>query len=225
MIELTLHPSAPSKLFPTVDESDQDGLLAIGGQLDPEWLLDAYSHGIFPWPSGRLLAWWSPDPRAILELDALHVSRRLAKTCRSPRWQVTVDRDFAGVMNGCGTAQHRRHATWITPEMRRAYLQMHKLGFAHSVEVWHDGVLAGGTYGVALGAYFAAESMFYYVRDASKVALVHLVGRLKARGYQLLDIQQLTPHTASLGATEIPRAEFLQRLARAIAVPARFTDG
>lgn len=224
MVELDLNPLAPAKLFPPVEDSDGDGLLAIGGTLEPEWLLDAYSHGIFPWPSGRLLAWWSPDPRAVLELDALHVSRRLAKTCRSPRWQVTFDRDFAGVMAGCGTAQHRRYSTWITPDMRRAYLRMHELGFAHSVEVWHDGQLAGGTYGIALGAYFAAESMFYFVRDASKVAVVHLVGHLRARGHQLLDIQQLTPHTASLGATEIPRKEFLERLARAITMPRSFTD-
>jgi leucyl/phenylalanyl-tRNA--protein transferase len=206
----------PSAYFPPIDEARDDGLLAVGGRLDPQWLLDAYRHGIFPWPVGETLAWWSPDPRAIFELDGFHVSRRLARTCRSGQFQVTCNQNFAGVVAGCATAQHRRFATWITPELRTAYGHLHRLGHAHSVEVWSEGELAGGVYGVAIGGLFAGESMFHVVRDASKVALVWLVEHLRERGYLLFDIQQLTPHTASLGAIEIPRNEYLRRLAQAL---------
>jgi leucyl/phenylalanyl-tRNA--protein transferase len=213
----------PSLYFPPPQLARRDGLLMLGGKLEPEWLLDAYQHGIFPWPIyGEELAWWSPDPRAILELDQLYVSKRLARTCHSGRFEVTCDRDFAGVIEGCATAQDRRHATWLTRPLKAAYRRLHSLGHAHSVEVWHEGRLAGGTYGIALGALFAAESKFHYVRDASKVALVHLVSHLRSRGYQLLDIQQLTAHMASLGATEIPRDEYLARLAMAVARPVTF---
>ncbi len=198
-------------------------MIGVGGELTPEWLLDAYRHGIFPWPfNDDQLAWWSPDPRAIVELDGLHISRRLARTVRSGRFQASCDRAFAEVMAGCATAQNRRSGTWITPAMKAAYRRMHELGHAHSIEVWHAGALAGGTYGVSIGGYFAAESMFYHVRDASKVALVYLVAHLKARGYELLDIQQLTPHTESLGAVEIPRRIFLARLSHAIDRPVTF---
>lgn len=215
----------PSRYFPPVESADADGLLALGGKLAPDWLLDAYQHGIFPWPFTadlRLMAWWSPDPRAILELDELYVSRRLARTCRSGRFEVTCDQDFVGVLDGCATENGRRGATWLLPAMIRAYTRLHELGYAHSVEVWHDGQLAGGTYGVALGGLFAAESKFYRVRDASKVALVHLVQHLRARGYCLLDLQQLTPHTARLGAKEIPRRDYLRRLDEALALPVSF---
>lgn len=202
------------RYFPPPETASPEGLLAIGGQLSSEWLVDAYRHGIFPWPlSGAPLIWWSPDPRAIIEIDGLHVSRRLAQTCRSGKFQLTRDRDFAGVIDGCATAQRRAEATWITPAMREAYLRLHRLGLAHSVEAWHAGHLAGGVYGVALGGLFAAESMFYRVRDASKVALVYLFEHLRQRGYDLVDIQQLTPHTAGLGAIEIAREEYLARLA------------
>ncbi len=210
----------PSRFFPPVEMADEDGLLAIGGRLTVEWLIDAYSHGIFPWPApGHPLLWWSPDPRAVLELDRLHVSRRLERTIRSRPFEVTLDRDFAGVMQGCATAQDRGrpNRTWITPAMLRAYQRLHDAGHAHSAEAWSAGRLAGGVYGVALGGAFFAESMFYRVRDASKVALVHLVRHLRARGYELLDIQQLTPHTMRLGAIEIPRAEYLRRLEAALA--------
>ena len=213
----------PSRIFPPAESAPTDGPLAVGGRLDPDWLLDAYSHGIFPWPTADgYLAWWSPDPRAVLELNELRVSRRLARTCRGGRFEVTFNRDFAGVMTGCANAQDRLEDSWITPAMQRAYLRMHKLGHAHSVEVWQAGQLAGGTYGIAIGGLFAAESMFYYVRDASKVALVRLVQHLSDRGYQLLDIQQLTPHTASLGAREIPRSVYLERLGAATSAPATF---
>ena len=170
------------------------------------------------------IPWWSPDPRAIIEFDALHVSRRLRETCRSQRFSVTCDRDFAGVIRGCATAPGRPGNTWLFPPMIAAYTRLHELGHAHSIEVWHGGELAGGTYGVTLGGLFAAESKFYRVRDASKVALVYLVRHLQARGYELLDIQQLTAHAAEMGAVEIPRSEYLVRLARAVELPVTFGD-
>jgi leucyl/phenylalanyl-tRNA--protein transferase len=186
-------------------------------------LLDAYTHGIFPWPlSDRALAWFSPDPRAIIELDEFHVSRRLRETLRSGKFEIAFDRDFAGVIDGCATAQDRRHGTWITPEMRSAYIRMHELGHAHSIEAWREGKLCGGTYGLAIGGLYAGESMFYRERDASKVALAGLVEHLRRRGYALFDIQQLTPHTASFGAKEIPRREYLKRLKEALTLDVSF---
>lgn len=218
----------PSPFFPPAETADPEGLVGFGGQLTPEWLLDAYGHGIFPWPIGQLdqpMAWWSPDPRAILDFPRFHVPRRLRRTCRSGRFQVTRDRDFAGVIRGCATAGNRAGGTWLTPRMIAAYLRLHRLGHAHSVEVWQRGQLAGGTYGMSIGGLFAAESKFYRVRDASKVALVHLVEHLHARGYELLDIQQFTPHVAQFGAVEIPRREYLARLAEALAKAVTFDDG
>jgi leucyl/phenylalanyl-tRNA--protein transferase len=215
--------SAPH-YFPSPLASTDDGLVCVGGRLAPEWLLDAYSHGIFPWPvwDEEPMAWWSLDPRAILEFDLLHVSRRLWRTLAGGKFTVTCNRDFAGVVDGCATAGDRREGTWLTPSMIAAYSQLHRLGHAHSVEVWHGDELAGGTYGVAIGGLFAAESMFYRVRDASKVAIVHLVAHLKARGYRLLDIQQWTPHTGRLGAIMIPRSDYLRRLAEAVDLPVTF---
>jgi leucyl/phenylalanyl-tRNA--protein transferase len=215
--------SAP-RFFPPPTATTSEGLLCVGGRLTPEWLLDAYRHGIFPWPmwENEPVAWWSPDPRAIIELDALHVSRRLRRTLRSRLFTATINRDFDGVICGCGSAVGRRGNTWLTRAMIAAYRQMHELGHAHSLEVWHEGRLAGGTYGIAVGGLFAAESMFYRVRDASKVALVYLVAHLRERGYQLLDIQQWTPHTGSMGAVEIPRIEYLRRVARAVELPVTF---
>ena len=215
----------PSKHFPPAEDADPEGLVGLGGELSPEWLLDAYRHGIFPWPITDFeapLAWWSPDPRALIELDRLHVSRRLRRTCRSGKFEVTRDVDFASVIRGCAMAPSRLNQTWLTPEMIDAYLRLHELGYAHSLEVWYQHELAGGVYGVAIGGLFSAESKFYRVRDASKVALVHLVEHLRIRGYTLLDIQQLTPHTARLGAVAIPRVEYLARLAKAIDLPVRF---
>ena len=217
----------PSRFFPPAEEADPDGLVALGGKLTPEWLLDAYSHGIFPWPFSEEYApmiWCSPDPRAVIDFEKFHVSRRLERTCRSGRFPVTCDQDFPGVIRGCATAPGRVGQTWLTRRMIAAYTRMFELGHAHSIEVWHEGKLAGGTYGVAIGGLFAAESKFYRVRDASKVALVHLVAHLRARGYRLLDIQQLTPHTARMGALEIPRTEYLRRLAEALTRPVTFGD-
>ena len=201
--------------------ADDLGLVAIGGDLRPERLLHAYRSGIFPWyDEDGPICWWSPDPRAIFELDGLHISRRLRRTVRSGRFQTTINRDFAGVIRGC--AQVRDDGTWITTDMIAAYERLHQLGHAHSVEVWHGEQLAGGVYGVAIGGFFAGESMFHRVRDASKVALAHLVGRLRQCGFQLFDIQFLTDHTARLGAIEIPRAEYLRRLERALACAVSF---
>ncbi len=217
----------PSRFFPPVEAADEDGLLGFGGRLTPEWLLDAYRHGIFPWPSGDdelPIPWWSPDPRAIIELDGLHVSRSLRRTLRNGKFTGTCDRDFSGVIHGCAEVPDRVGRTWLSPAMIAAYRRLHALGHAHSVEVWHEGRLAGGVYGVTIGGLFAAESMFYRVTDASKVALVHLVRHLRARGYQLLDIQQLTPHTERMGAIEIPRSEYLARLAAAQTLPVDFGE-
>jgi len=219
-----MHKLPPAQFFPPVELADSEGLLALGGELTPEWLLDAYRHGIFPWPLGEdaPVAWWSPDPRAIIEPDRLHVPRRLRRTLRSGRFEVTCDQDFSGVIRGCATAEDRMGLTWITPAIIEAYTELFELGHVHSVEAWHGGLLAGGTYGVAIGGLFAAESKFYRVRDASKVALAHLVSHLKARGYALVDIQQLTPHVAQFGAIEIPRDRYMGRLAEALAMPVTF---
>jgi leucyl/phenylalanyl-tRNA--protein transferase len=201
--------------------ADDHGLVAIGGDLRPERLLEAYRNGIFPWYDETTpICWWSPDPRAIFELDGLHVSRRLQRTVRSQRYIVTFDRDFAGVIRGCAGA--REDGTWITPEMMTAYQALHRLGHAHSVEVWAGCELAGGLYGVSIGGLFAGESMFTRCRDASKVALVHLVDRLRLRRYELFDIQFRTDHTASLGAVEVSRDRYLERLRRALKVRTSF---
>lgn len=212
-----------SKFFPPAEAAGPMGVIGVGGELTSEWILDAYRHGIFPWPfSDGELAWWSPDPRAIFEFASFHVPRRLARSLRGSRFELTFDRDFEGVIDGCATVGDRKHHTWITPEMRDAYVRLHEEGHAHSVEAWHEGKLAGGAYGLAIGGLFAAESMFYRVSDASKAALVHLVDHLRKRGYLLLDIQQLTPHTARFGAMEISRRAYLRRLSAAIDLPVTF---
>ncbi|HLJ94480.1 MAG TPA: leucyl/phenylalanyl-tRNA--protein transferase [Gemmataceae bacterium] len=207
--------------FFLADFADETGLVAIGGDLRPERLLKAYRGGIFPWyDEGEPICWWSPNPRAIFELDSLYISRRLRRTLRSRRFQVTVNQDFGGVIRGC--AQGRAEGTWITPEMIHAYEELHALGYAHSVETWDEDLLVGGVYGVAIGGFFAGESMFTQRSDASKVALVHLVERLRQRGFRLFDIQFLTAHTTRLGAVEILRAQYLARLRQALALPVTF---
>jgi leucyl/phenylalanyl-tRNA--protein transferase len=212
----------PTRLFLDPDRADAEGLVGIGGDLRPPLLLEAYRRGIFPWfDEDSPILWWSPDPRAIFEMDGLHVSRRLARTVRSGRFSVTVDRAFAEVMHGC--AHRPGEGVWITPEMIRAYRRLYEMGHAHSVEVWQGEQLAGGVYGVTVGGLFAGESMFAHVRDASKVALVHLMERLRQRGFQLFDVQFLNEHTARLGAVEIPRREYLRRLRKAIACNANFS--
>jgi leucyl/phenylalanyl-tRNA---protein transferase len=210
-----------SELWRDPELADATGLVAMGGDLSPNRLLEAYRRGIFPWYDESLpICWWSPDPRAIFELDHFHISRRLSRTRRSGRFQITVDRAFSEVIRGC--ADRPEQGTWITCEMIDAYEALHRLGQAHSVEVWSDGALAGGIYGVALGGFFAGESMFSQARDASKVALIHLIDRLRERGFQLFDIQFLNDHTARLGAIEIPRREYLARLREALRCPVHF---
>jgi leucyl/phenylalanyl-tRNA--protein transferase len=214
------------QFFPSPLVSTSDGLVCVGGRLAPDWLLDAYRHGIFPWPvwDDEPMAWWSLDPRAILEFDGLRISRRLRRTLQTGKFRATCDRDFQGVIRGCGTVEGRADDTWLVPAMIDAYCELHRLGHAHSIEVWQDDQLAGGTYGVAIGGFFAAESMFYRLRDASKVALAHLVAHLRSRGYRLLDIQQWTPHTGRLGAVTVSRIQYLRRLAVAVELPVTFGD-
>ncbi len=203
------------------ERADEIGLVAVGGTLTTARLLEGYRKGVFPWYSeGDPVLWWSPDPRAILELNELHISRRLQRTLRSSVSQWTLDQDCPAVIRGC--AERPDTATWITTEMRAAYIQLHREGYAHSLEVWQDENLIGGIYGVALGAFFAGESMFSRRRDASKIALVKLVEHLRQRGYTLFDLQVLTRHTASLGGRNIPRHIYLERLRQALAAPVTF---
>src|SRR5437660_2660584 len=193
----------------------------MGGDLSPQRLLQAYRRGIFPWYDDNLpICWWSPDPRAIFELDPFHVSRRLRRTCRSDQFQVTFDRAFSEVIRGC--ADRPGQGTWITEEMMHAYQTLRELGHAHSIEVWSGDQLAGGIYGVAVGGLFAGESMFSRRRDASKVALVYLIEHLRQRGFRLFDIQMVTDHTARFGARAIPRTEYLARLRDALRCEASF---
>ncbi len=215
----------PSRFFPPAEHADPLGLVGFGGDLSTEWLIDAYRHGIFPWPMDERddpVPWFSPDPRAVLPLDRVHVPQRLARTMRSGRFTATIDRDFAGVIHGCAGARHGKPGTWITQRMMYAYQQLHEAGVAHSVEVWREGHLAGGVYGVALGGLFAGESMFHAERDASKTALIYLVEHLRRRGYVLFDIQQWTPHMAQFGAMEITRRHYLRQLAAALRLPVTF---
>jgi leucyl/phenylalanyl-tRNA---protein transferase len=238
---------APNRRRPWVDPelAGPDGLVGVGGDLRPTTLVRAYSEGVFPWFSpGDPVLWWSPDPRAVIELDGLHVSRSLARIIRSGKFRVTVNQAFGEVIRAC--AVRPGQGTWITAEMIAAYEALHRLGHAHSLETWirtdatdkrsapglsalspsltrqegndfGDGWrLAGGIYGVAIGALFAGESMFFRVSDGSKVALVALVERLKARGYEMFDVQMRTDHTGRMGANEIPRREYLQRLRTAV---------
>jgi leucyl/phenylalanyl-tRNA--protein transferase len=206
--------------FPDPRFAGRDGLVAVGGPLDSETLLDAYRHGVFPWPLGEgyIVPWVSPYRRAVLDFERLHVPRRFARQRRSGRQQVTIDRDFVSVIEMCATVPRPDGGgTWITREMVRAYTALHGLGHAHSVEVWEGGVLAGGLYGVDAGGAFSGESMFHLRPNASKLALLHLVEHLQARGLEWLDIQMLTPHMAALGGEEITRDEFLARLAATLA--------
>ncbi|QEH38498.1 Leucyl/phenylalanyl-tRNA--protein transferase [Aquisphaera giovannonii] len=205
----------PEPIFPPPALADPEGILAIGGDLEPGRLLAAYREGIFPWyEAGGPILWWSPDPRAVLFLDELKVSRRLARTIRSGRFETRHDTAFAAVIRACAEASRPgEDGTWITAEMQRAYIRLHELGHAHSTEAWRDGKLVGGIYGVRVGRCFCGESMFHAETDASKVALVALVGRLKAEGVTMMDCQVASGHMLSLGAREIPRRRFLEELA------------
>lgn len=202
--------------MPPADAADEHGLVAVGADLAPGTLLAAYRAAIFPMPLTGLepMAWWSPDPRGVLPLDALRMTGSLRRSCR--RFEVRVDTAFDAVVAAC--ADPARRGGWIDQRIARAYRELHRLGWAHSVEAWTaDGELAGGLYGVAVGGLFAGESMFHRRPDASKVALVGLVERLDPAG--LLDVQWLTPHLASLGAVEVPRERYLASLRAALARP------
>ena len=214
------------------ERAGPDGFVGRGGDLSPRTLLRAYAEGVFPWYNeGDPILWWSPDPRGVIELYAdalthpdatpgyggLHVSRRLARTIRSGKFRVTVNQCFETVMRACGAG--REEGTWVTDDMVAAYTELHRQGHAHSVESWVGDELAGGTYGVCIGGAFAAESMFTHITDGSKVALAALVSRLRDRGFALLDVQMKTEHTGRMGASEVPRTEYLKRLRKAVALP------
>ncbi len=215
----------PESAFPPLDQATPDGLLAIGGDLSPDRLIDAYSRGIFPWFNpGQPILWWCPDPRAVLFAREMRVTRSLRKTLRGGRFELSMDRAFDDVIQAC--ARPRRGdsgPSWITPGMRRAYLELHRMGIAHSVEAWQDGKLAGGLYGVYLGGVFFGESMFSNANDASKCALAALAGSMRNRGERLIDCQIGSGHLRSLGARDIPRADFTAIIRRGLRQPRRLT--
>jgi len=204
--------------FPDPLLANAEGLVAIGGDLSAPRLLLAYRSGIFPWTADPV-TWWSPDPRAIFELDQFHVSRSLARAIRAQDFQITINKAFREVMEACAAPARGRRTTWISPEFIEAYTMLHQLGHAHSVECWRGNALAGGIYGVSIGGFFAGESMFHRVSNASKIALYHLVQLLRKWSFSLFDIQTLTSVTAQLGGITIPRVEYLRRLAAAVEKP------
>ncbi len=224
---------APPETFPPVEQAlrKPDGLLAVGGDLSPERLLAAYRRGIFPWFDDRTpILWWSPDPRMVLETGRMYRSRRLRRTLRRGHYRVTMDQAFDAVVTACADVSLRpdQNATWITPEMADAYGHLHRMGHAHSLEVWQGRRLVGGIYGLALGRIFFGESMFHRINDGSKIALAWLDAELAARDFLLLDCQVESPHLARLGAQPMPRRRFtnlVERHARTDAPPAPWTLG
>lgn len=212
--------------FPPLEKAmrEPNGLLAGGGDLSAERLVQAYRHGCFPWfNEGQPILWWSPDPRTVLFPEELHISRSLGKLLRQQRYQVTFDRDFAAVISACAAPRDYADGTWITGAMQDAYLQLHHQGHAHSVEVWEHGTLVGGLYGLAMGQLFFGESMFSRADNASKVGFAMLVQHLKEAGFALIDCQMPTDHLHSLGARSIPRRDFAGYLARHLDQPNRAT--
>lgn len=209
-------------IFPPPHLAEKNGLLGVGGDLREERLLLAYSMGIFPWYSqGEPILWWSPDPRLVLFLDELKISRSLKQTIKKGIYKVTMDNAFEDVIKGCAQVHLEKEGnTWITDEMIDAYIRLHKIGYAHSVEVWsNNGGLSGGLYGVSLGKAFFGESMFTKKTDASKIALVYLVRHLKKWEFDFIDCQVPTQHLIKMGAREIPRTEFLQMLKKTLSAP------
>jgi leucyl/phenylalanyl-tRNA--protein transferase len=212
----------PDAAFPDVElaEQEPDGLLAVGGDLSPARLINAYRQGIFPWYNpGQPILWWAPDPRTVLFPAHLKVSRSLRKTLRRQRMQTSLDQAFRDVVQACGEPRRDQAGTWILPEMMEAYTRLHHLGLAHSVEVWQGEALVGGLYGVAMGRVFFGESMFSRISDASKVALVHLVNRLSDWDYRLIDCQVYSEHLTTLGAEPISRRRFSRLLAHWLPQP------
>ncbi len=213
---------SPGDRLPDPSQAREDGLVAVGGDLSVERLLEAYQSGLFPW-SANPITWWSPDPRGVLPVGAVHVSRSLARTLRQAPYTVTFDQNFSAVIRACAEVPRSgASSTWISPQLLEAYEQLAQAGHAHSVECWQEGRLVGGVYGVSVGGFFAGESMFHRADNASKVALVHLDRHLASRGFTLLDCQMVTSVTRSLGAMEIPRTDYLDRLARAVGQPSRW---
>jgi leucyl/phenylalanyl-tRNA--protein transferase len=222
MVRLSRNPADLS--FPPVEQASPEGLLAIGGDLRPERLLEAYRHGIFPWYNeDQPILWWSPDPRTVLFPEKLHISRSLKRSLRPGIFSVTLDTCFEDVIRHCAgpRSQYPEGGTWITPAMAEAYTTLHQQGYAHSVETWRNDQLVGGLYGVAIGGAFFAESMFTKVDDASKVALVSLVRQLHTQGFRIIDCQQSSPHVLRLGAEEISRRLYIERVASAVMLPTR----
>jgi leucyl/phenylalanyl-tRNA--protein transferase len=207
--------------FPSPSHADAEGLVAVGGDLSLPRLLLAYRSGIFPWTVDPI-TWWSPDPRAVFELDQFHVAHSLAKTIRKGGFTMTLDEAFTKVMQNCAAPARGRRSTWISPEFIEAYTELHRQGHAHSLECWQGNQLVAGVYGVAIGGLFAGESMFHRVSNASKVALFHLVEHLRLQAFRLFDIQMFTPISAQLGGINLPRAQYLRRLAQAIEAPRSF---
>lgn len=219
-----LDPRDDNQPFPSPDRAlvEPDGLLAAGGSLSPRRLLRAYRLGIFPWyAAGQPILWWSPDPRLVLFPECVNISRSLRKTLRKGVFAITTDTVFEQVITACAGPRDGDPGTWITPEMHRAYCRLHRLGHAHSVEIWLQGKLVGGLYGVAVGRVFFGESMFHWVSDASKVALVALAQQLRRWEFAVIDCQVRTEHLASLGAVDIARMTFLQLLDRYCSLPGR----
>ncbi len=213
--------------FPNVEKAlrDPDGLLAIGGDLTVPRLLHAYRNGIFPWYSeGQPILWWSPDPRTILLPERIHVSRSLRKTLRQGRFTISVNRAFDAVVAGCAGPRRTQDGTWITREMRSAYHDLNEVGYAHSIEVWQDGGLAGGLYGVSIGRAFFGESMFSLVADASKVALVWIARQLCKWPRSLIDCQTPTEHLLRMGAERVPRSQFIESVRLACDCPGPAVD-
>lgn len=210
---MPIEPPPSRWLLPQNQPPDEQGIVGVGADLEPGTLLAAYRAGMFPMPLEGLLAWWSPDPRGVLPLAGLRVSRSLRRSVR--KYETTVNHSFHSVITACAGGD--RDGNWISSEMLEAYVALHELGWAHSVEAWDGDELVGGLYGVAIGGFFAGESMFHRVRDASKVALVTLVDLLHPQG--LLDVQWVTDHLASLGAIEVPREMYLSRLEAALRLP------
>jgi leucyl/phenylalanyl-tRNA--protein transferase len=212
-----LDPNNPRQAFPDLSKAlrEPNGLLAFGGCLSPQRLVNAYRHGVFPWYNpGEPILWWSPNPRLVLFPDKLNISRSLNKTLRKQPFEIHFDYACAKVISACAAPRQADGGTWITEEMQNAYRQLHRLGICHSVEAWQEGELVGGLYGLAIGQVFFGESMFHTKTDASKVAYVHLVKQLADWGYQLLDCQVSSEHLLSLGAEEISRSNFQSLLAR-----------
>lgn len=208
-------PDDPGAPFPPIEQAllDPDGLLAVGGDLTPQRLLNAYQHGIFPWyTEGEPILWWSPDPRCVLFPEKLKISRSLRKTLRKQLFELRMNTAFEAVMRACAESRPKQQGTWISKDMLQAYVHMHQLGFAHSVECWQDGQLVSGLYGMAIGRVFFGESMFSRKTDASKVALVYLCEYLIEHGFKLIDSQVYTRHLESLGAELIPRTQFAELL-------------